>query len=127
MKNFIEFINESKKKIEDDFLYDPELTKKLKYTIDCAEKYKKCYFWHGASNSKQRTNNEINFTRNYPDYKFEYNGDKYEVSFHYSESSNNIRFSLDIYKNDNKSNLTVIKNIYNKLNKLETDINKFNL
>ena len=127
MKNFIEFINESKKKIEDDFLYDPELTKKLKYTIDCAEKYKKCYFWHGASNSKQRTNNEIKFKINYPDYKFEYNGDKYEVNFNYSESSNNIRFSLDIYKNDNKSNLTVIKNIYNKLNKLETDTNKFNI
>jgi hypothetical protein len=126
LKNFIKF-NES---LHNDLLNittpinkynteNKELITKLQYTITCAEKYKHSFFWHSSTSASQRRSNENKFTDLYKDYEFKYNGDNYEVKFSYSESAHNVYFSLNIYKNGSKSNITVIKNILKKLTDLK--------
>ena len=123
MKKYIDFITE--KFLPKDF--DQELTNKLKTTIDCAEKYRGSYYWHPASSSNNRRANEEKFKKNYEDYTFEYKGDKYEVNYEYRESAKNVYFKLSIYKNDIKTNLTVIKNIYNNFFKYINTLKRFHL
>ena len=121
---FEEFITEKK---SDTIIFDSELFYKLKYTIECSEKYKKSYFWKSSSSASSRRANEIMFAKKYPDYEFEYNNDKYEVTFDYRETSKNVYFTLEIYKNGSKSNLVPIKNLYNKMKALQDATNKYNL
>lgn len=106
---------------------EDELKNKLKSTIECAEKYKKSYFWRVSNSASSRRSNEIYFSKQYPDYTFEYKGNKYEVNYEYTESGSHVYFSLDIYKNDIKTNLTTLKTIYKKLSELENNMNKYNL
>jgi hypothetical protein len=123
MKTYQEYIKEKYDPVD----WDSELLRKLKYTIDCAEKYKNAYFWNSSSSSSSRKHNEESFYKNYPDYEFEYKGNKYEVGFEYRESGRHVYFSLDIYKNGNKTNLTVIKTIYKKLSEIQNSVIKYNL
>lgn len=124
IKKFFQF----SKKDDDNILSDKDLCYKLKYTIECAERYKNTYFWKSSSSASTRRANELMFSKKYPDYSFEYKGDKYNVSFDYRESGSHVYFSLDIYKNDySKSNLTVIKNLYKKLSAFQDNVEKYNL
>lgn len=118
---FLEKIN-----ISDDTDYNIIL-KNIKNTIQCKEKYKNCYFWSISNNKSTRKNKEDLFHKNYPDYTFIYKNIKYEVVHNYEEKSSYIEFSLDITKNDKKTNITTLKTIYNKIGSLISTIDEFNL
>lgn len=108
-------------------IFDDDLLSKLKKTIECAEKYKNVYFWHPESNADGRRRKERKFAETYQDYEFEYGGNKFEVKYSYSETSGHIYFSLDVYKNEQKSNITPIKNIVKKLEKPTLLVKKYNI
>ena len=97
------------------------ILKNIKNTIQCKEKYKNCYFW-SISNKSTRKYKEDLFHKNYPDYTFIYKNIKYEVVHNYEEKSSYIEFSLDITKNDKKTNITTLKTIYNKIGSLISTI-----
>ena len=104
-----------------------DLLPKLQKTIICAETYKNVYFWHPESNADGRRRKEKKFAETYQDYEFEYGGNKFEVKYSYSETTGHIYFSLNIYKNGKKSNITSIKNILKKIEKPILTVKKYNL
>jgi hypothetical protein len=92
-----------------------ELKKKIEKTIECNTKYRKSYFWRSYQSASSRRYAEAKFSSNYPDYEFEYGGDRYEVMHMYNETCKHCYYKLVIYKNENKTNITVLKMVLKKL------------
>jgi len=108
-------------------IFDDDLLSKLKKTIECAEKYKNTFYWHPDTSADGRRRKEKKFAENYQDYEFEYQGNKFEVKYSYSETSGHVYFSLGVYKNGKKSNITSIKNIVKKIEKPILLTKKYNI
>jgi hypothetical protein len=92
-----------------------ELKNRIEKTIECNIRYCKSYFWKSNQSASARRAAEAKFASNYPNYKFEYCGDSYEVIHTYDESCNHCYYKLIIYKNENQTNITVLKSVLKKL------------
>jgi hypothetical protein len=92
-----------------------ELKNRIEKTIECNTRYCKSYFWKSNQSAGARRYAEAKFASNYPDYKFEYEGDSYEVKHRYDESCSHCYFKLIIFKNENQTNITVLKTVLKKL------------
>lgn len=108
-------------------IFDDDLLSKLKKTIECVEIHKNVYFWTPNPKAEIRKWKEEQFYKTYQDYEFEYGGNKFEVKYSYSETSGHVYFSLDVYKNGKKSNITSIKNIVKKIEKPILLTKKYNI
>jgi hypothetical protein len=99
-----------------------DIQKNIENTIECNTKYCKSYFWQANQTHSARQSLMAKFARNYPDYEFEYSGDTYKVKHEYYESCKHCYYKLLIYKNDCKTNLTVLKTVLKRINKIEVPL-----
>ena len=89
----------------------PKAKKVIANTIENHDHFKKAYFWSAARNSHTRRSNEKRFEKDNPSYKLIQGTDIIEVSPSYSESCNNVYYSLNILVNDVVKDVRVLKKI----------------
>lgn len=89
----------------------PELRRAIENTIDTNERYKNCYFWSNTGSASQRRSNEKKFSCENPSYRIITKKGIIEVVHSLDISCANFYYSLNITFNDNKSNLTRLKNL----------------
>jgi hypothetical protein len=94
------------------------IIEKIQKTIECNDKYCKAYFWSPGTSASQRRRNEEKFSETYEDYDFDYNGNHYDVKFHYDESCNHCYYKLIVLKNGYKTNITPLKTILKKVSSI---------
>ena len=88
---------------------------KLQSIIDTHNKYKNCYCWIGDNgNNNQRNHKEKRFYIENSDCVFIKNDKTINVKFSFTQSRKNTYYSLLITVNNEKKNITVIKNLFNK-------------
>lgn len=77
------------------------------------EKYKNSFFWSSNGNADKRRKDEEK--AEFPNHRFEFEEDIYEISSTANISCNNFYFSKSITKNGEKKDIRVINKIINKL------------
>jgi hypothetical protein len=76
-------------------------------------KYKNSFFWSSNGNADKRRKDEEK--AEFPNHRFEFEGDIYEISAMATISCKNFYFSKSITKNGEKKDIRVINKIINKL------------
>lgn len=79
--------------------------------IDTHNRYKKSFFFHPCSSANGRRSNEAKFAAANPSVKFLKGEDTIEVSMSYSESCNNVYYSINIRVNGVSKNITALKKL----------------
>ena len=82
---------------------------KIKSFLNLKERTDNCYFWTVGENARgrRRLERELSF----PEFKFKYKKDEYTIEITMSVSCHNFYRNVNIYKNGERKNVTVIKKI----------------
>lgn len=80
--------------------------------VETCEKFKNCYFWGNCGNTSTRKYNEEKYS--IPEYITIINGDTYSVQFIANYYFSYVTAKSYVFKNREKSNITVIKNLLAK-------------
>lgn len=75
------------------------------------ETYKNSYFWKAGGSAGERRSNEKRFASRYPSVSFITKKGTILVEPSYSESCNNVYYSLSITLDEEKKNITTLKNL----------------
>jgi hypothetical protein len=90
-------------------------TKQLKSailnTIEYNDRFKNCYFWSNTGNAASRRSQEDDFKKNNPSYEIITKKGVITVEPLLSISCANFYYSLDVRRDDKKSNITILKNL----------------
>ena len=91
------------------------ITKQLRAAIenivDTNEKYSGCYFWTNTGNAAERRRQEGLFENLNQPFTVETKKGLIEVSATLSISCKNFYYSLDVTRNEKKSNISILKNM----------------
>jgi Cys-tRNA synthase (O-phospho-L-seryl-tRNA:Cys-tRNA synthase) len=94
---------------------EQEIKGHIKNTLVCNEIYKTTYYWQSSNSPRERRLNERQFHNDHPDYTFKWNDYEFIIEHRYDESSKHCFYKLLIYKDDLKTNVMALRNIFIKL------------
>ena len=96
-------------------IIDKETMDKIERIIDTAEYCRHAYFWTNNGNRYIRSRREKEF--NCDEVEWTEGGNEYSAEYHFSQSCKHTYAYGEYYRNGYKTNLTAIRNSFNRLKK----------
>jgi len=89
----------------------PQAKAAIKSAIETHERYKKSYFWRPGGSASNRHRNEARFEASNPDFQVLTPMGTVEVIFHYRESCSNVYYSMDVYLDNAKKDVRLLRKL----------------
>lgn len=85
--------------------------KEIERILSTHDKYKSSYFFNPDTSANGRRRKETQFASSNPDVAFQTEKGLLQVSMSYSESCQNVYYSISITLDDKSKNITAVKNL----------------